>query len=60
MAKLGTARAIREDAGLSLTELANEIDVHRTTIHRWEKGTRRPSGGGAVRYLKALDKLSRR
>jgi len=34
--------------------------VHRTTIHRWEKGTRRPSGVGAVRYLKALDKLSRR
>ena len=60
MAKLGTARAIREDAGLSLTELANEIDVDRTTIHRWEKGTRRPSGAGAIRYLKALDKLARR
>ena len=40
--------------------LRHQIDVHRTTIHRWEKGTRRPSGVGAVRYLKALDKLSRR
>jgi DNA-binding transcriptional regulator YiaG len=60
MAALGTARAIREAAGLSLTELANEIDVHRTTIHRWEQGARRPSGAGALRYLRALDELSGR
>jgi transcriptional regulator with XRE-family HTH domain len=59
MARMGVTRAIREEAGLSLAELADAIGVHRTSIHRWEKGSRRPSGSGALRYLQALDELSR-
>ena len=56
----GAARAIREGAGLSLTELGHEASVDRTTIHRWERGRRRPRrGAGAARYLRALEELSR-
>ena len=58
MAESGAARAIREAAGLSLTEAADSAGVHRITVHRWEKGTRRPRGDAALRYLALLENLS--
>ena len=54
----GAARAIRESAGLSLSEAEAESGVHRTTIWRWEAGERTPHGEPAVRYLEFLDELS--
>lgn len=60
MTTTGAARALREEAELSLSELAAEAKVHRTTIHRWETGRRRPRGDAALRYLTALDELSNR
>jgi DNA-binding XRE family transcriptional regulator len=54
----GAARAIRESAGLSYTEAAASADVDRVTIHRWEKGQRRPHGDAAIRYLALLDELA--
>lgn len=59
MCALGIARAVREGAGLSLTELGGATDVDRTTIHRWETGRRRPRPGpGASRYLQVLEELT--
>lgn len=58
MAATGTARHIRESSGLSLQELAVWIGVARSTIHRWEVGSRRPTGEAAQRYLSALDELA--
>jgi DNA-binding transcriptional regulator YiaG len=59
MVKTGAARAIRESAEVSLSELAAGAQVDRVTIHRWERGTRRPTGQAALRYLEALEELSR-
>jgi DNA-binding transcriptional regulator YiaG len=58
LAASGAARAIREAAGLSLTEAANSAEVHRLTIYRWEHGQRRPHGEAALRYLALLERLS--
>jgi DNA-binding transcriptional regulator YiaG len=55
----GAARAIRESAGLSLSEAAAGSSVNRITIHRWETNQRRPHGEAALRYLKLLEELSR-
>lgn len=54
----GAARAIRESAGLSLSEAATGAEVHRLTIYRWEHGQRRPHGEPALRYLALLERLS--
>ena len=55
----GAARAIRESAGLSLSEASASAKVDRTTIHRWERGQRKPHGRAALRYLALLEELSR-
>ncbi|MGH2760451.1 MAG: helix-turn-helix domain-containing protein [Actinomycetota bacterium] len=59
MLSLGTARLIRVEAGLSLSELARAVGVDRGTIWRWETGRRRPRGRAAERFLTALEELSR-
>jgi DNA-binding transcriptional regulator YiaG len=59
LASSGAARAIRESAGLSLSEAAAAAKVNRVTIHRWEQGQRRPHGAAALRYLRLLEELSR-
>lgn len=55
----GAARAIREAAGLSLAEVAADVRVDRSTIHRWESGSRKPTGSAAGRYLSLLEELQR-
>jgi DNA-binding transcriptional regulator YiaG len=60
LAQTGAARAIRRDAGLSLAEVADEASVHRTTVFRWETGSRKPRGEAALRYLAVLEELSSR
>ncbi len=60
MAETGLARRIREDAGVSLAELALDVGVHKTNVHRWETGSRRPRGEPAIRYLRVLEELARR
>lgn len=59
MVATGTARLIREEAGLSLAEMATSAGTDRSTIHRWEKGLRRPRGAAALRYLAVLEELGR-
>jgi transcriptional regulator with XRE-family HTH domain len=53
------ARAIREDAGVSQEQLADELGVHRVTVARWELGTRTPRGDTLRRYVELLDALDR-
>jgi DNA-binding transcriptional regulator YiaG len=55
----GAARAIRESAGLSLDEASASANVNRITIHRWERGQRKPHGEAALRYLTLLEELSK-
>jgi DNA-binding transcriptional regulator YiaG len=55
----GEARRIRIAAGVSQTEIADDIgDVTPAAVHRWETGGRRPHGKPALRYLELLDILA--
>ena len=60
LAFTGAARVIREEAGLSLGEVAAAANVHKVTVFRWEHGQRRPRGAAAERYLAVLDELAGR
>lgn len=51
------ARAIRAEAGVSQTEIAKELGVHRVTVTRWELGTRRPRGATLAAYVDLLEEL---
>jgi transcriptional regulator with XRE-family HTH domain len=57
MAATGIARILREEAGLSLSEIAADVGVTKGTIWRWEHGERRPRGEAARRYVEVLDGL---
>lgn len=50
-------KAIREAAGVSQERLAQELDVHRVTVARWEHGSRSPRGELLARYVRLLDQL---
>lgn len=58
MASSGEAKAIREEAGLSLSELAGGIPVVTTTLWKWETGRSRPRPDAAVRWIQILDDLA--
>jgi transcriptional regulator with XRE-family HTH domain len=58
-ARSGRARRIRELAGVTQAELGTAVGVDGSTIHRWERGSRRPSGAPALAYAKALKTLSK-
>lgn len=58
LCRSGAARAIRQSAGLSLSEVAEAVGVQPTTIQRWEVGQRSPRGEAAIRYLEQLDILA--
>lgn len=57
--RLGTARAIREKAGLSLRELARHIQVDSTSLSSYERGIARPSPEVAIRWYRALQEMAR-
>ena len=59
LAKNGGARAIRQGAGLSLRDIARELDVYPMTVLRWERGERVPRAEAAERYARLLKRLSR-
>lgn len=52
-----TARMIRLAAGVTQERLAQELGVHRMTVHRWETGERAPRGLHRVVYARLLDQL---
>lgn len=51
------ARAIRLAAGVTQDDMAQELEVHRVSITRWEAGRRRPRGALAGAYAQLLDEL---
>ena len=58
MAASGRAREIRVAARLNLSEVANAVGVTATSVYRWEKGQRTPTGEVALRYGALLDELT--
>jgi transcriptional regulator with XRE-family HTH domain len=60
LCRTGSARRIREAAGLSRRELAAGCGVTESTITRWELRIRRPRGAPAVKYAKLLRTLASR
>jgi transcriptional regulator with XRE-family HTH domain len=60
LAASGEAKTIREQAGLSIREVAGAIDVSPSGLFLWENGERTPRGDAAVRYAKFLEQLGRR
>jgi DNA-binding transcriptional regulator YiaG len=54
----GEGRRIREEAQLSLTDLAEACGVDAATIAKWETGARRPRRQAALRYAAVLEELS--
>ena len=47
----GTAKAIRDRARLSQSEMARALGVDTSTICRWERGIDRPIGAPALAWL---------
>jgi transcriptional regulator with XRE-family HTH domain len=58
LARSGRALRIRVASGLTQAELGAAVGVDGSTVHRWERGSRRPSGARALAYGKALRVLS--
>jgi len=52
------ARAIREEAGASIRDVAGVLGVSPTAVWRWEHGNRRPSGRNLERYVDLLEAIS--
>jgi transcriptional regulator with XRE-family HTH domain len=50
-------RRVREAAGLSQRDLADELGVSEATISRWESNVTRPRRADALRYRRLLDKI---
>lgn len=51
------ARAIRDAAGVSQQQVADELGVNRVSVARWELGERVPRGELRLRYIDLLDEL---
>lgn len=51
------ARAVLAAAEVTEERLAEELDVHRTTVARWLAGTHRPRGANRERYAAVLTAL---
>jgi transcriptional regulator with XRE-family HTH domain len=58
LAKNGGARAIREAAGVTASELARSIDASPGAVSLWERGLRLPREAAALRYATVLEELS--
>ncbi len=57
MTQSGMARTVRISAGLSLREVAGQIQVSPSTVLRWETGERTPRTALALRYGRVLESL---
>lgn len=53
----GATRTIRQKAHLSLREVAVAVGVDTSTVARWEKGERQPTGSAAMRYADLIHRL---
>ena len=51
------ARAIRDAAGVTQQQLADELHINRVSLARYECGARRPRGDLRLRYAELLEQL---
>jgi len=58
LARSGTARSIREAAGISVRELAGELGVSPGAVSRWERGQRSPRSDTAAKWAEVLRRLA--
>ena len=58
LAASGTGRVVREASDLSMGDVARACGVQPSTVLRWERNERRPSGDAALRYLALMHELS--
>ncbi len=56
----GAGRLVRLSAGISLREFAGTLGVDASTLLRWERGERKPTGDAAVRWADELTRLAER
>ena len=54
----GSARAIREAAPLSISELSAHLGLSSRTLSRWERGTTVPRGPKVAPYGQTLRELA--
>lgn len=52
------ARQLRENGRLTLREVASVVECSPSTILRWERGQRTPTGKPGLRYAKLMVALS--
>jgi DNA-binding transcriptional regulator YiaG len=52
-------RSLRENAGLTQTDLARALNVSTAAISLWETGRRRPRDEQRERYVALLERLAR-
>jgi len=50
----GTARRLRQEAQLSLTDVATVCGVSKASVSKWERGLQLPRGIGARCYAQLL------
>jgi transcriptional regulator with XRE-family HTH domain len=58
LARNGGARAIRQAAGVSASEVARSIGASPGAVSLWERGLRLPREAAALRYAALLENLS--
>lgn len=52
-----TCRRVREQAGLTQNEVAELLGVERSTVTRYESGTRKPRGTVRLAYVDLLERM---
>ncbi len=53
----GEGKRRREEANVSVPELARPLNIHPATLRRWEAGTVLPRREGGLRWLATLELL---
>ncbi|HYN64055.1 MAG TPA: helix-turn-helix transcriptional regulator [Candidatus Limnocylindrales bacterium] len=55
MARTGAARAMREEAAISLREMAEAVGTSRASLSRWERFEAVPRAEAALRWARVLE-----
>jgi transcriptional regulator with XRE-family HTH domain len=58
LARTGAARAMREEASLSLREMAEAVGTTRASLSRWERHESIPRASAALRWVAVLEGLA--
>lgn len=56
-ARSGEAKKIRQQAGLTMAQVAVVVGVDVSSVSKWESGSRKPRGEHAVKWAALLNEL---